>query len=186
MGYYTPFLIFGTCVAAIGAGLFLLLEIDTTVGQWIGYQIVYGLGLGACFQAPNMAAQTILPKNEVPVGVSLILFATTIFGAIFVSVGQNVLDQSLAGRLRSNVGLDITPKQIEEAGITGLINSIPDSLRNNALQDYNLSLRRCFLVALIIACLAIPGSLGMEWRSVKARKTTSSSTEDEKSEAFEV
>lgn len=36
-----------------------------------------------------------------------------------------------------------------------------------ALQAYNDSLRVCFRVALIMACITIVGALGMEWRSVK-------------------
>lgn len=101
LGYYMPFLIFGICVTAIGAGLLTTFSINTSVGQWIGYQILYGYGLGCSFQAPNMAAQTVLPRNVVPIGASLMLFAQTLFGAIFVSVGQNVLDSQLVKRLAS-------------------------------------------------------------------------------------
>lgn len=166
-GYYTPFLIIGTVIAAIGAGLFLLLQPNTTTGQWIGYQIVYGFGLGGCFQAPNVAAQTVLPKNESAVGTALILFATTLFGAIFVSVGQNVLDQQLATKLANIAGINISPAQIQTAGITGLFQMVPAQLHNAVLYAYNSALRRTFLVGLILACLTILGSLGMEWRSVK-------------------
>ncbi|KXT14291.1 hypothetical protein AC579_8421 [Pseudocercospora musae] len=166
-GYYTPFLIIGTVIAAIGAGLFLLLNPNTTTGEWIGYQIVYGFGLGGCFQAPNVAAQTVLSKDEAPVGTALILFATTLFGAIFVSVGQNVLDQQLATKLAGLAGIDITPEQIETAGITGLFQMVPAGLHNAVLYAYNSALRRTFLVGVIVACLTIVGALGMEWRSVK-------------------
>ena len=165
IGYYMPFLLFGICVAAVGAGLLTTLNINTSVGQWIGYQILYGFGLGGCFQAPNMAAQTVLPRNEVSIGASLMLFAQTLFGAIFVSVGQNILDGGLAKRL---AGIsNITPSQIETAGATGLFKIIPPQYHNAALVAYNDSLRACFQVALILACLSILGGLAMEWRSVK-------------------
>lgn len=167
VGYYTPFLIGGACIAAVGAGLLTLLRINSTVGQWIGYQIVYGFGLGACFQAPNMAAQTVLPRSEVSVGISLMLFAQPLGGAIFVSVGQNVLDQRLATRLGSTLGINITSEQIETGGITGLFKMIPPQDHTAVLQAYNASLRVCFIVALVLTCLSVIGSLGMEWRSVK-------------------
>jgi MFS family permease len=180
IGYYMPFLIFGICVTAIGAGLLTTLSINTLVGQWIGYQILYGYGLGSSSQAPNMAAQTVLPRNEVSIGVSLMLFAQTLFGAIFVSVGQNVLDNQLAKRL---AGISsITPQQIETAGATGIFNIILPQDHAAALEAYNDSLRVCFQVALILSCLSILGALGMEWRSVKKI----SPPEDGKSEkAFE-
>jgi hypothetical protein len=98
-----------------------------------------------------MAAQTVLPRNEVSIGVSLMLFCQTLFGTIFVSVGQNVLDNQLAKRL---AGISsITPKQIETAGATGLLNIIPHKYHTATLEEYNDSLRVCFQVTLILARL---------------------------------
>ncbi|KAK3352782.1 major facilitator superfamily domain-containing protein [Lasiosphaeria hispida] len=168
VGYYTPFLIFGICITAAGAGLLTTLGVDATVGQWIGYQILYGWGFGACAQAPNMAAQTVLPRDEVAIGASLMLFAQTLFGAIFVSIGQNVLDGELVRRLADITS--VTPQQIQNAGATGLLNLIPLQHHAAALEAYNDSLRVCFQVALVLACVCILGGLGMEWRSVKGRK----------------
>lgn len=165
VGYYMPFLILGICIAAIGAGVLTCLHVDASAGQWIGYQVLYGFGLGACFQAPNMAAQTVLPRDEVSIGASLMLFAQTLFGAIFVSVGQNVLNGELAKRLVRFSS--ITPQEIESAGVTGLFKMTPDRYHGAALEAYNSSLSVCFQVALIMACLAILGGLVMEWRSVK-------------------
>lgn len=168
IGYYTPFLLFGICLTAVGTGLLTTLSINTVVGQWIGYQIVYGIGLGAAAQAPNMAAQTVLSRDEASIGFSLMLFAQTLFGAIFVSVGQNVLDNQLANRL---AGISsITPQQIESTGATGIFSIIPPQYHTAALEAYNDSLRVCFQVALILACLSIFGGLGMEWVSVKKDK----------------
>lgn len=168
IGYYMPFLIFGICITAVGAGLLTTLGISTAVGQWVGYQILYGYGMGSSVQAPNMAAQTVLPRNEVSIGISVLFFGQTLFGAIFVSVGQNVLDNQLAKRL---AGISsITSKQLQTAGITGLFDLISPENHTAALEAYNDSLRICFQVGLILACLSILGAAGMEWRSVKKNK----------------
>ena len=165
IGYYTPFLIFGICVTAVGSGLLTTLSINTLVGQWIGYQILYGYGFGCSAQAPNMAAQTVLPRNEVSIGVSLMFFAQTLFGAIFVSIGNVILDTQLAKRLAGIPG--VTSRLIQSAGATGLLKLIPAEYHTAALEAYNDSLRVCFQVGLVMACLSILGALGMEWRSVK-------------------
>lgn len=165
VGYYTPFLIVGICITAVGAGLLTTLQINTTVAQWIGFQILYGWGFGGCIQAPNMAAQTVLPRDDVSIGASLMLFAQTLFGAIFVSIGQNVLDNQLVSRL-SGI-MPITAGQIEAAGATGLVKLFPEEFRPMVLGAYNDSLRQCFIVGLIVACLCIFGGVTMEWRSVK-------------------
>lgn len=165
IGYYTPFMIFGVCLTAVGAGLLTTLEIDMLEGKWIGFQILYGFGLGSCSQAPNMAAQTVLPREDVAIGASLMFFGQQLFGAIFISVCQNVLDNQLANRLDGIPG--ISPRLVQSTGATELLKLIPTTYHAAALEAYNDSLRVCFQVGLIMACLSILGALGMEWRSVK-------------------
>lgn len=63
---------------SVGAGLLTTLQVDTGEGKWIGYQVLYGIGLGLCFQVPNLAAQTVLPKNDVTIGLSLMLFESAL------------------------------------------------------------------------------------------------------------
>ncbi|OJJ51442.1 hypothetical protein ASPZODRAFT_148720 [Penicilliopsis zonata CBS 506.65] len=170
VGYYTPILIAGTCLVSVGSGLLTMLQVDSTTGQWIGYKIVYGFGLGCCFQAPKMAAQTVLPRREVAIGASLMLFEQTLFGAIFVSVGQNVVDQRLALLLARIAGVGLTPGEIESAGLTGLLDRTPSEDHPAVLEAYNSSLRLCFLAALAFACLSVIGSAGMEWRNKQVRE----------------
>lgn len=73
-GYYTPPFIIGVSVAAVGAGLLTTLKVNASAGQWIGYQVIYGFGLGLASQAPNMAAQTVLSKQDIAIGASLMFF----------------------------------------------------------------------------------------------------------------
>ncbi|KAF2272825.1 MFS general substrate transporter [Westerdykella ornata] len=165
VGYYTPFLIFGACLTAIGAGLLTTLDVNTSEGKWIGYQIIYGLGLGSCSQAPNMAAQTVLPKPDVAIGASLMFFGQQLFGAVFISVGQNVFFNHLATKLMGIPGTN--PHAIEDTGATDLLNRIPEQFRARGLHAYNDSLRVCFQVGAIMACLSVLGAFTMEWRTVK-------------------
>jgi MFS family permease len=165
VGYYTPFLILGVCLGAIGAGLLTTLGIKTSTSKWIGFQILYGFGFGFAGQAPNMAAQTVLPREDVPIGISLMFFGQQLFGATFICVGQNVLDNQLANRLAGFPG--ITRAMIPVTGATDLLKLIPAKYHIAALEAYNSSLRVCFQVGLIMACLAILGGFTMEWRTVK-------------------
>jgi hypothetical protein len=165
IGYYTPFLIFGVCLTAIGAGLLTTLEVGTTKGKWIGFQILYGFGFSACSQAPNMAAQTVLRREDVSIGASLMFFGLQLFGAIFTSVSLNVLDNQLAKRLVGIPG--ISPRLIQSTGVTEILNLIPTKYHAAALVAYNNSLRVCFQIGLIMACLSLLGALGMEWHTVR-------------------
>ncbi|KAF5006013.1 hypothetical protein FDECE_7587 [Fusarium decemcellulare] len=153
IGYYTPFMIFG---------------IDTAEPKWVGYQILYGWGMGSIIQAPNLAAQTVLPKPDVAIGASLMFFSQVLGGAVFVSVGQNILNNQLVRRL-SNIP-SFSPEMIQNTGAISLTH-LPGPIRTTVLIAYNESLRHVFRVGLILVCLTMLGALAMEWRSVKKDKS---------------
>ncbi len=165
VGYYTPFLLIGIAITAVGAGLITTFNVDTTEGQWIGYQIVYGFGFGACSQVPNMAAQTVLKRDEVPIGATLMFFGLQLAGAIFTSIGDNVLDNQLVSHFKEI--LLITPAEISSAGVTNVLELVPENLLPQARVAYNDSVREVFRVGLVVACISILGALAMEWVSVK-------------------
>jgi hypothetical protein len=164
IGYYTPFAIAGSCIMAVGAGLLTTLEIHTGEGKWIGYQIVYGFGMGLAFQAPNLAAQTVLPTVDVPIGSSLMFFCQLLGASIFVSVAQSVLDNQLVQRLAGVPGFN--RKVVTSGGATSLLASLPDGVRDTALVAYNESLREVFRIGLILSCLTVLGAAALEWRSM--------------------
>jgi hypothetical protein len=175
IGYYTPFAIVGSCIMSIGAGLLMTLQVDTGKGKWIGYQILYGFGMGLCFQAPSLAAQTVLPTKDVPVGSSLMFFSQLLGASVFVSVGENVLDNQLVQRLSGLSGFNSS--LITSGGATSLLSSLPADLRGTALIAYNEALRKVFQIGLIVSCLTILGTATLEWRSVLKKSEAKDSAE---------
>ncbi|KAK2615974.1 hypothetical protein N8I77_002695 [Diaporthe amygdali] len=176
IGYYTPLAIIGTCIMCCGAGLLTTFEVDTSAGKWIGYQILYGLGLKLCFQVPNLAAQTCLPKKDVPTGLALMLFGSLIGASVFVAVGENVLSNQLVQRLFSLPGFD--PSLVASGGVTSLLDSLPQALRATALAAYNEALRQVFVVGLVMSCLAAVGTFSLEWKTVKKDQVAKAAAED--------
>src|SRR5947209_6209883 len=67
LGYYVPFFVVSTILQSIGAGLLTTFTVDTGHSKWIGYQIVYGFGVGLAMQQPLIAVQTVLPIADIPV-----------------------------------------------------------------------------------------------------------------------
>ena len=45
-GYYTPFIIASSILMCIGSGMLTTLETDTGHAKWIGYQALFGFGVG--------------------------------------------------------------------------------------------------------------------------------------------
>ncbi|KAK2048579.1 major facilitator superfamily transporter [Colletotrichum somersetense] len=176
VGYYTPVMLVGVSVMAVGAGLLTTLGVHSGPAKWIGYQIIYGIGMGMCFQAPNLAAQTVLTKKDVPVGASVMFFSQTLGGAVFISVGQNVLNNELVKRIRGLPGLEGV--DLKGSGATTLT-QLPATVRGPVLEAYNDALRVVFVVGLVLVCSAMVGAAGMEWKSVKkGQQATIKATED--------
>lgn len=176
IGYYSPLAIIGTCIMCAGAGLLTTLQVDTGVGKWIGYQVLYGFGLGCCFQIPNLAAQTCLPKRDVPTGLALMVFGSLISASVFVAVGENVLSNQLVQRLSGLPGFD--PSLVTSGGATSLLDSLGEDLRETALVAYNEALRTVFFVGLIPSCLTALGTFSLEWKTVKKHKMAKAAAED--------
>ncbi|KAJ6614081.1 major facilitator superfamily domain-containing protein [Mycena sp. CBHHK59/15] len=68
LGYYTPFILLSTVLMSVGAGLLSTLTPSTGHVHWIGYQIVFGLGVGFGLQQSVLAAQTVLDVNDLVFG----------------------------------------------------------------------------------------------------------------------
>ncbi|GFG21253.1 putative HC-toxin efflux carrier TOXA [Aspergillus udagawae] len=175
IGYYTPFAIIGSCIMAIGAGLLTTLQINSGHSKWIGYQVLYGFGMGMCFQQPNLAAQTVLPTKDVPVGIAVMFFSQLLGAAVFVPVGENVLANQLLLRLSGVPGID--SNIVTMGGATSLLSSVPSDLRGAVLTAYNEALRKVFQIGLIVACLAILGCASLEWVSILKKPEASPGAE---------
>jgi uncharacterized protein (DUF983 family) len=74
VGVYNPPMWAGIIVFTVGAGMLYTLEVGSSVGTWIGYQILAGAGAGACVQIPFIAVQVALPEKDMPVGNAVAIF----------------------------------------------------------------------------------------------------------------
>jgi MFS family permease len=173
MGYYTPFLYASTVITSIGAGLLTTFTTTTDHQKWIGYQVLYGFGLGLGMQQPSVAAQTVLAKKDIPTGASLMMLSQSLGGAIFLSVGETVFTNSLITHLQQAVpsqnGSDFA-QLVVNAGATNLRNIIDPKFLPLALKAYNAAITKTFTVGLCLCCISLLGAVAVEWKSVKGEK----------------
>ena len=154
---------------SIGVGLLSTFKVSTGHSAWIGYQALYGFGVGAGMQQPLMAAQTVCSLEDVPTATAIINFALTLGGALFISVGQNIFTNKLINNLAADVP-SLDPSIILKTGATSLRTSVGSADLPGVLTAYNDALVQTFYVSLAMACFSIIGSVGMEWKSVKGKK----------------
>ena len=84
VGYYAPCIIACSILMSIGAGLLTTLRVDSGKAEWIGFQVLAGLGMGLGMQQSGMAAQVVLEPEDVSVGASLMFFSQQLGGSVFI------------------------------------------------------------------------------------------------------
>ncbi|KAK2740557.1 hypothetical protein FQN57_006061 [Myotisia sp. PD_48] len=169
IGHYVQFVYLTVVFMAIGSGLLTTLEVDSGHPEWIGYQFIFGAGVGFGLQSALTAAQTALPLNDIPIGTAIIMFSENLASAIMVSVAQNTFTNQLVINLSESVP-SLDPNMILDAGATQIKNIVPRESYRVVLVAYNRSLTHTFYVCVGLSCAAILGVVWLEWLSVKGDK----------------
>ena len=71
--YYQPFLPIGGAFIMLGGGLLYILDIDSTVGEYVGFQIIVGIGVGVSIQVPVIATQAFSELMNIPTVTATVL-----------------------------------------------------------------------------------------------------------------
>ncbi|KAJ5730699.1 uncharacterized protein N7483_005207 [Penicillium malachiteum] len=169
VGYYTPFMIFSSVIITIAAGLLSTLEVDSGHPKWIGYQALFGIGLGLGMQQPMIVAQTALKAEDVPSGTAIMIFSQTLGGSIFLSVAENIFQNQLLHNLAKDAPKADAAKLVS-AGATMLRTLVSGSTLQEVLVAYNDAITQTFYVSVAIGALSLIGPIFIEWLSVKGKK----------------
>jgi hypothetical protein len=167
-GHYVPLMWIGAPVLAVGGGLYQLIRPDSPRGQWIGFQILSGIGYGISSQMPILAVQVVLGKADVPTGLVMVMFFQVLGGALAPSVGQNIFTDKLLRNLREVQGIDAAA--VVAAGGRGFRHMVPPHLLDAVINAFNSALRNVFWVAVATPAIAWIVSWAMEWRKLPDSK----------------
>jgi hypothetical protein len=170
LGYYGPFMLFSTILTTIGAGLLTTFKVTTSHPSWIGFQVVYGVGLGSGMQIAWVIVQATLPAADIPIATAMMQFAQTLGGSVFVSVAQNIFSNLLMQDL-VKAAPNVSPSIVLSTGATDLKNVVDAALLPGVLDAYNAALTRTWYVSVAMAALSIVGVVSVDWRvSVKKQQ----------------
>lgn len=175
VGIVPLFWILGAALGAIGGGLFYTMDQNTSVGKWIGYQIIVGFTNGATFQVAVANAQVqaspedmsqvmaivnckchhletpLLPANVMPV-------LLTIGGAFLLSAAQCAFNNQLIHHLAKSLP-DIDPRIALGIGATEIRKAFTAGQVPAVIEAYVQGLKAVF--ALVVAAYGVATMLGM-------------------------
>lgn len=170
VGYYNFVIIPCMILFTVGSGMLTALNVVSPPEEWLGYQVIAGLGLGAGFQVGVLIVQTVLPQEWVPVGTAAVQFFQALGGALFIAVAQTVFQNGLIDTIKAdNIGIDPT------IFINSGASEVKDVLRrmgrldafDTILKAYMKGLRDTFYITLACAACAFICCLFFQWKSVK-------------------
>ena len=180
VGYYVPAMLLSPCLCAVGAGLLSTLTPSAGSSHWIGYQVLYGFGIGCGFQTSNLAPQTVLPRADVPLGMALMFFMQQLGGSVFLAVGQNIFAGQLVDSVSGMAGLDA--EAIVNAGATAYRSVVPLGDLDTVVNAYSYALTRTFILTAALSACMILGAGIVEWKSIKGKKSHASKTDEANNE----
>ncbi|KAM3538623.1 hypothetical protein ARSEF1564_008453 [Beauveria bassiana] len=151
-GRYQPMLIGGSAVATVGAGLLYMLDIESSTGAWIGYQIIAGLGWGTAFQIPMIAVQGSAPPEDLASATGMLLFFQSIGGAYLVSGSQAAFINQMIGHVIKNAP-QIDQGTLVLTGATEIRNRFPVGQQILVVAGYMSGLKVVFAM-----CVAATGT----------------------------
>jgi len=151
-GHYLSFIIGAPCIAAIGAGLMFTVKESTSGATLIGYQIIFGAGLGLAFQLPIMAIQAeYAPEPElIPQASSLLTFLQLLGGVIGIAIAGTIFNNQLGSELASS-GLSAQIIEGVKQSVAVVL-SLPAEQRGPVITAYISAVDYTFILA-IPACI---------------------------------
>ncbi|KAI1388152.1 major facilitator superfamily domain-containing protein [Hypoxylon trugodes] len=165
IGYCAPFFWLSSIISPIGAGLLTTLTPSTGQAKWIGYQIIFGIGLGLGIQQPLNIVQTVLDRSDIATGSSLVTFTRFLGSAIFLPVAQSIFINGLVSKLTNLPGID--PNTVITGGATELRNIVSIDDLPTLLSDYSDALVNVFYLVVATCAVSLFGTIFIEWRSLK-------------------
>jgi MFS family permease len=173
LGYTNPAMLASAILSSVGAGLLTTFHLDTPASKWIGYQVLFGFGIGSGLQQPMMVVQTTLSQSDIPIGVSLISLFQMLSGSIFIAISQGIFQNTLSGL--HQIFPRISTNSLLQSGATSLPMLFTRDELPIVFQVYRDAIRNTLYVSLALSCLSIVGACCVKWKSMKAKPSASES-----------
>ena len=169
IGYYTPFVYASTILMSIGAGLLSTFETDTGSPKWIGYQVIFGAGVGFGMQQAIIMAQTVLPNKDIPIGTAMMMFCQTLGGAVSLVVANVIFSTTLWAEIPKHAP-DVVPETVIAAGASAVRDVVTSTAAlAGTLQAYAISVDRVSYLTVGLSGVCFVSAWGMGWKDIRTK-----------------
>ncbi|KIW43594.1 uncharacterized protein PV06_04681 [Exophiala oligosperma] len=168
LGYFLPFILVGTSLAAIGYGLLSMLTPTYPTGPRVGYQIIGGVGCGAAAPVVYVALQALTPAADSPIAMAILLFSQNFGAAVFLTIAQTVFSNSLKTKIPQYApGANVDA--VLAAGATEFAKVVTPDQVAGVVKAFSVSVDHVFYLVCGAAGGAFICSWAMGWRDIRQK-----------------
>ncbi|KAF5639446.1 major facilitator (MFS1) transporter [Fusarium tjaetaba] len=168
-GTAAPYLVVSSIIVTIAAGLFYTLDIGTSTGKWVGYQILAGFGYGVGLQVPLVIAQAFAAPSDMAPVTSIIIFSRTIGGTFLITAAQSGFINQIIHRL-SSTAPTVDPALVTETGATTLRQNFSGAELNGVLHAYVWGIKVAFAITIAACGITVITSVFTKWTNIHHKK----------------
>jgi hypothetical protein len=168
LGYYSPFYIFGTGIALIGASLLHVSGQFTSTSAIYGYTVLIGLGGGLYSQQGFAVAQVKVAPEHVGQALGFLATGQLVGAVIALSVSGTVLVNTATSGLQTLLP-DVPVETLKNAisGTAGnFLESLTPELRTAALDVIVSSMDKVWILTMAAAAVGFACSLFLKFEKV--------------------
>ncbi|KAL9615760.1 MAG: hypothetical protein Q9160_009280 [Pyrenula sp. 1 TL-2023] len=177
LGYYHPFMIFGSIALTLGTAFLTTLTPESSTAKWAALQVIAGMGAGSGGQLPLIAVQDALAKTDVPIGYAVALSSGYLGPTAALAIVQAVFGSILTSGLKGQDILGVDPNIVKEAGATSWRDKVPINVVDRVEKAYNHALTQSWYVVVALAGVSLLSLLGLKWKKLENQEKELVSTQ---------
>lgn len=161
-GRYKINQLIGFALMSVGVGCFTLLDQKSSIGEWIGFQLIFGTGFGFLMTAALPAIQAPLAEADVAMATATWGFIQS-FGYIWgASIPSSIFSTQFT-KLLPKISDPSARRQLSDGGAfehasRTFLNSFPENVKSEVIDVYVLSLKLVWQVCIAFAIIAFLAS----------------------------
>lgn len=138
-------------LASVGMGLYILLDLDTTVAEWIFLAVAPGIGLGMLYSSSAQSGMAPIDPAIWTDAAAVMSFARSLGEAFGVAVGGAIFASQMKHHLSKIDNLEIDPTKVIQ--VVEYIQQLPDDDIRTQLQNALLQTIRTLMLVMMIFCI---------------------------------
>lgn len=161
-GRYLQLIWAGLIFLTIGNGLYIHLNVSSSLGQIIGFQIITGMGAGLLFQTPIIAIQAMVSQEDTATATATIGFIRNLAMSASIVLGGVVFQNSMSRMhpklLAAGMPEDLAAKMSGDSAVANvqMIKTIKDATQLRAVREaFSWSLRNMWILYTGVSGLSI-------------------------------